>query len=142
MNTPTKKLPQIGIFACFSGGSNSGSITGLAALEVAKRLGTERVGVCSLPAILNQVPRQVALVKAIEKIIIIDGCHNGCARQLLRNVGIEPTIYINLEENLGITKQGPFSGSDYTEQEVQTAIDALIAAVSTLTEPNLTPPFP
>jgi len=62
-------LPQVGLFACFSGGSNTGSLTGLAALEVVRRLGGERVGICSLPAVLNQVPRQSALVRKIEKIV-------------------------------------------------------------------------
>lgn len=128
-----EKLPEIGIFACFSGGSNTGSIAGLAALEAVRRLGNEQVGVCSLPAILNRVPRQSALIKNIEKFIIIDGCHNACAKQLLKSVGIEPTIYINLERNLGIPKQGPFSGINFTEQEIQKVVDALIAAVSTVT---------
>lgn len=55
-------VPQVGLFACSSGDSNSGSLTGLAALEVVRRLGSERVGICSLPAVLNRVPRQSALV--------------------------------------------------------------------------------
>lgn len=77
------KVPSVGLFACFSGGSNTGPLAGMAALEVVKRLGTDVVGVCSLPAILNQVPRQSALVRKIEKIVVVDGCHNECARQLL-----------------------------------------------------------
>jgi len=122
-------LPQVGLFACFSGGSNTGSLTGLAALEVVRRLGGERVGICSLPALLNQVPRQSALVKKIGKIVVIDGCHNACARQLLAGVGIEPDVYLNLEEHLGIAKSGPFTSLEFTEQEVQTVAEALIAAI-------------
>jgi uncharacterized metal-binding protein len=122
-------LPQVGLFACFSGGSNTGSLTGMAALEVVRRLGGERVGICSLPALLNQVPRQSALVKKIGKIVVIDGCHNQCARKLLAGFGIEPDVYLNLEEDLGIAKSGPFTSLEFTEQQVQAVADALVAAI-------------
>ena len=127
----TKKvtLPQVGLFACFSGASNTGSLTGMAALEVVRRLGSDMVGVCSLPAVLNQVPRQSTLMRRIEKIIVIDGCHNQCARQLLAGVGIEPAVYLNLEKDLGIAKRGPFTSLEFTDQEVQAVTDALIAAI-------------
>jgi len=32
----------VGLFACFSGVSNTGSLTGMAALEVVRRLGNEK----------------------------------------------------------------------------------------------------
>ena len=124
-------LPQVGLFACFSGGSNSGSLTGMAALEVVRRLGSEMVGICSLPAVLNQVPRQSALVKKIGKIVVVDGCHNQCARKLLAGFGIEPDVYLNLEEHLGIAKSGPFTSLEFTEQQVQAVADALVAAIET-----------
>jgi uncharacterized metal-binding protein len=120
-------LPKVGLFACFSGGSNTGTLTGMAALEVVRRLGSEQVGICSLPAILNQVPRQSAVVKKISKIVVIDGCHNACARQLLAGAGISPDVYLNLEQDLGIGKKGPFTSLDFTEQEVQTVADTLVA---------------
>jgi hypothetical protein len=78
-------LPKVGLFACFSGGSNSGSLAGIAALEAVRRLGNETVGICSLPAVLNRVPRH-----------------------LLAEKGIVPDVYLNLEENLHLTKQGAF----------------------------------
>ena len=132
MNVHNKMaLPKVGLFACFSGGSNSGSLTGMAALEVVRRLGSEMVGICSLPAVLNQVPRQSALVKKIGKIVVVDGCHNQCARKLLAGFGIEPDVYLNLEQDLGIAKSGPFTSLEFTEQEVQTVADALVAAVET-----------
>jgi uncharacterized metal-binding protein len=125
----TAALPRVGLFACFSGGSNTGSLTGMAALEVVRRLGNDRVGICSLPAILNEVPRQSAVVKKIGKIVVVDGCHNACARQLLAGVGIEPDVYLNLEEDLGIAKRGPFTSLEFTDQEVQAVTDALIAVI-------------
>jgi uncharacterized metal-binding protein len=122
-------LPQVGLFACFSGGSNTGTLTGMAALEVVRRLGGERVGICSLPATLNEVPRQSALVKKIDKIVVIDGCHNACARQLLARMDIAPDVYLNVEEDLGIAKNGPFTSLEFTDQQVQAVADALVAAI-------------
>jgi uncharacterized metal-binding protein len=122
-------LPKVGIFACFSGGSNTGSLTGMAALEVVRRLGGDVAGVCSLPAVLSEVPRQSALVKKMGKIIVMDGCHNGCARRLLAGVGIEPAIYLNLEEDLGIVKRGPFTSLEFTAPEVQAVADALVKVI-------------
>lgn len=125
----TSELPQVGIFACFSGGSNSGTLTGMAALEAVRRLGSDLVGICSLPATLRAVPRQSALVRKIERIIVVDGCRNRCARGLLERQGITPAKYLNLEEDLGIAKSGPFTSWEFTDQEVQIVADALVAAI-------------
>jgi len=122
-------LPPMGLFACFSGGSNTGSLTGMAALEVVRRLGSDVVGVCSLPAVLSEVPRQSTLVKKIGKIIVVNGCHNACARRLLAGVGIEPAIYLNLEEDLGIAKRGPFTSLEFTDREVQAVANALVTLI-------------
>jgi uncharacterized metal-binding protein len=121
-------LPKVGLFACFSGGSNTGSLAGLAALEAVRRLGNETVGICSLPAVLNQVPRQSALVKQIENLMVIDGCRNACARHLLAEKGIEPDVYLNLETDLSLAKQGPFSSLAFTDDQVKRVADAIIAA--------------
>lgn len=129
MDAKSAVLPGIGLFACFSGASNTGSLTGLAALEVVRRLGKDQVGICSLPAILNQVPRQSALVERIGKIVVVDGCHNACARQLLAGAGIQADAYLNLEEDLGIAKEGPFTSLEFTQQEVQRVADALVALI-------------
>jgi uncharacterized metal-binding protein len=67
------------------------------------------VGICSLPAILNDVPRQSAMMQRIEKLVVIDGCHNECARKLLASRGIVSDVYLNLEEDLHLTKQSPFT---------------------------------
>jgi len=121
-------LPKVGLFACFSGGSNTGSLTGMAALEAVRRLGNETVGICSLPAVLNQVPRQSALVKQMENLMVIDGCRNACARHLLAEKGIVSDVYLNLETDLHLTKQGPFSSLAFTDDEVKRVADAIIAA--------------
>lgn len=129
-------LPKVGLFACFSGGSNTGSLTGLAALEVVRQLGSETVGICSLPAVLNRVPRQSALVRRMEKLVVIDGCHNDCARQLLTSVGIVPDVYLNLETDLHLSKQGPFSSLAFTEDEINQVAAAIAAAVVRVLNPT------
>lgn len=129
------KFPQVGLFACFSGGSNTGSLTGMATLEVVRRLGNETVGICSLPAVLNKVPRQSAMVQQIENIIVIDGCHNECARQLLAEAGIVLSVYLNLETDLHFSKQGPFSSLAFTDEEVNRVADAIIATIGEILPP-------
>ena len=125
-------LPKVGLFACFSGGSNSGSLAGMAALEAVRRLGNETVGICSLPAVLNRVPRQSALVRQMENLMVIDGCRNMCARHLLAEKGIVPDVFLNLETDLHLTKQGPFSSLAFADDEVKRVAEAIIAAVEKL----------
>jgi len=129
MDLQKKGIPRIGLFACFSGGSNTGSLTGLAALEVVKALGSETVGICSLPAILNSVPRQSALMEHIEKRVIVDGCHQSCAKRLLAEKGIVADVYINLETDLQMTKHGPFTSLEFTQEEVRQVADAIMKAI-------------
>lgn len=130
--------PKVGLFACFSGASNTGSLTGMAALEAVKSLGSATVGVCSLPAVLNQVARQTDLIAKIGKIIVIDGCHQNCAKNLLAQKGFVPDIYLNLEADLQIIKQGPFTSLDFSSEELEKVVQAITAAVQKLlqTEPQ------
>lgn len=128
----TPRLPRIGLFICGSCASNTGSLTGMAALEVVRRLDDKTVGICSLPAILNRVPRQSALVNKLEKLVVIDGCHNECARRLLAQVEIVPDAYLNLEGDLNLHKKGPFTSLEFTSVDVHRVADAIIAAIAAL----------
>ena len=121
--------PKIGLVVCNSGASNTGHLTGLAALEVVKRLGSEKVGICSLPALVNNIPRQTMLVKKIEHLIVIDGCRNECSRKILNTLGIKCDKYLNLEYNLGIKKLGPFSTMNYSEEDVEKVSSAIIKKI-------------
>jgi len=119
-------MPKIGLVVCNSGASNSGHLTGLAAFELVKRLGSEEVGICSLPALANKIPRQVALVKKIEHLIVIDGCHNECSKRILNALGIKYDTYLNLEYDLGIKKLGPFTTMNSSEEDVKKVYSAII----------------
>jgi uncharacterized metal-binding protein len=121
--------PKIGLVVCNSGASNTGHLTGLAALEVIKRLGSEKVGICSLPALANNIPRQIMLVKKIEHLIVIDGCRNECARKILSTLGIRYDKYLNLEYDLGIKKLGPFSTMNYSEDDVEKVSSAIMKKI-------------
>jgi uncharacterized metal-binding protein len=119
---------EIGIIACASNASNTGSLTSRVALELAKMLG-EKVGICSLPAIATNVPRQTNLVKSIPILVVIDGCHNECAKKILDNVKINPSIYINLEYDLDFKKEGPFSTFNYKEDHVKSIVGYVLSKI-------------
>jgi len=68
--------------------------------------------------------------------VVVDGCHNACARQLLAEVGIVPDVYLNLETDLHLTKQGPFSSLAFTDEEVQRVAEAIITACHEALNPN------
>lgn len=121
--------PENGIVVCNSGASNTGHLTGLAALEVVKRLGGEKVGICSLPALANKIPRQTALVKKIEHLTVIDGCPNECAKKILNALDIRYDKYLNLEYDLGIKKLGPFSSMNYSEEDVEKVTSAIMKKI-------------
>lgn len=121
--------PKIGLVACNSGASNTGHLTGLAALGVVKKFGREKVGICSLPALANNIPRQTILVKKIEHLIVIDGCRNECARKILNTLGIKYEKYLNLEYDLQINKLGPFTTLEYSEEDVIKVSSAIIKKI-------------
>ena len=124
------KIPKIGLVICNSGSSNSGYITGLVATRLLTEFG-ENVGVCSLPAIVNRVPRQVAVVKRIPYIVVIDGCHNRCASKILDKLGIHYHVYMNLED-LGIKKLGPFTTLKYSEEDLEKVYRVLTSRIKNL----------
>jgi uncharacterized metal-binding protein len=122
-------IPKIGLIVCNSGASNTGHLTGLAALEVVKKFGSEEVGICSLPALANNIPRQTMLVKKIQHLIVIDGCRNECARKILDNLGIKYEKYLNLEYDLQINKLGPFTTLEYSKEDVEKVSSAIIKRI-------------
>ena len=126
---------EIGIIACASNASNTGSLAGRAALKLAKILG-EKTGICSLPAIATNVPRQTNLVKSIPILVVIDGCHNECAKKILDNVKINPSIYINLEYDLDFKKEGPFSTFNYKGDHVKSIVGYVLSKIKKGDEKN------
>ena len=122
-------LPSVGLAACNSASSNSGSLAGLAAIRVAKEFPS--VGILSLPALANGVPRQVRLARRIASVVAIDGCKNSCASRILSQVGVKPAATVSLEE-IGITKIGPFTTFKYSEEDLDRMVLKLREVVSRL----------
>ena len=128
MNDIKSKMQEIGIIACASNASNTGRLAELAQLGLLKRLG-EKAGICSLPAIATDVPRQTNLVKSIPELIVIDGCHNECAKKILNSAKISPSLYINLEHDLGFKKEGPFTTFNYKENDAENIVNYILSKI-------------
>ncbi|MGQ9694003.1 MAG: putative zinc-binding protein [Thermodesulfobacteriota bacterium] len=126
------KIPKIGLLICNSGSSNSGTLTGIAAMEVVKELGGDRVGICSLPALVYEIPRQVATVKNLKHLMVIDGCRNACARKVAEKLSLSSDQYINLEDDLKIGKLGPFSTLQYSVEDVRKVKEAIRTRIEQL----------
>jgi len=126
------KAPKIGLLICNSGSSNSGTLTGIAAMEVIKELGSDLIGICSLPALANEIPRQVLTVKDLEHLIIVDGCRNSCAMEVAKKLSLSHDEYVNLENDLKIEKLGPFSTLQYSDEDLSKVTQAIKAKISQL----------
>jgi uncharacterized metal-binding protein len=124
------KIPEIGLLACNSGSSNSGALTGIAAMEVVKEFGGDWVGICSLPALANEIPRQVLTVKDLKHLIIVDGCRNSCAMKVAKKLSLSHDAYVNLENDLKIDKLGPFSTLQYSGEDVNKVKEAIKAKIN------------
>ena len=109
-------MPKIGLVVCGSNASNTGALASKVALKIIKE--HSNIGILSLPAMANKIHRQKALAKQIEKVIVVDGCHNECAKNILNELGIKYDAYINLEYDLNIKKIGPFSTLLYSDDDV------------------------
>ena len=128
------KIPKIGLLACNSGGSNSGILTGIASVEVIKELGSDLVGICSLPALANEIPRQVLTVKDLPHLIIVDGCRNSCAMKVASKLSLSHDAYVNLKNDLKIEKLGPFSTLQYSDEDVRKVKEVIRARIRQLGE--------
>lgn len=67
------------------------------------------MGILSLPSLANKVARQMLIAKKHPHIIVVDGCHNECAKKIVNDREIKYDAYINLEYDLNIKKAGPFT---------------------------------
>jgi uncharacterized metal-binding protein len=112
------KIPKIGLLICNSGSSNSGTLTGVAAMEVIKEFGGDLVGICSLPALANQIPRQLSITKNLKHLVVIDGCSNSCAKKVAEKLGLTYDSCLNLENDLMMQKAGPFTTLQYSDEDV------------------------
>jgi uncharacterized metal-binding protein len=128
------KIPEIGILLCFSGASNSGWLTGLAAINVLKECEGDIVGICSLPSLVNRIERQLAITKRLKHLVVVDGCQNSCSKKIADGLGLKYNAYINLETSLGIKKLGPFTTLKYSEEDLDKATKAILHEIEVIQE--------
>lgn len=122
-------LPRVGLLYCGGAMSSAGELTGIAAFEVLKRLGPNEVGMGCVSALASMVPKHFNTIQNLEKVIVIDGCPNSCVKKIVESTGSKMDGYINLGIDLKVKKRGPFKPFDYTEEELERVVEAVIAKV-------------
>jgi uncharacterized metal-binding protein len=121
--------PRVGIFYCGGAMSSVGELTGVAAFEVLKRLGPKEVGMGCVSALAAGVPKHFRTMQGLEKVVVIDGCPNSCVRKIVEQTGARMDAYINLGKDLKIKKIGPFKPLAYSQQDLERAVEAIIAKI-------------
>lgn len=124
-----EQKPRVGIFYCGGAMSSAGELTGVAAFEVLNRLGPQEVGMGCVSALAAGVPKHFRTMQGLERVVVIDGCPNACARKIVEKTGARMDAYVNLGKDLKIKKIGPFKPLAYSQEDFERAVAALLAAV-------------
>ncbi len=123
----TNNVPETALFVCFGGMSNVGVLTGLAGLEVMKQLGRQKACVFCLGGLPTQSPSVLEKTEQARRIVTVDGCALNCSRKIVEAAGYTPDASLNLVTDCGIPKK---SSLDYSDQDLQTAVQAILRAVA------------
>jgi uncharacterized metal-binding protein len=128
-NTPksTGNGPETALFVCFGGMSNTGMLTGLAGIEVMKRVGRDKACIFCLGGLPTQAPTVLKATDNARRIITVDGCTVNCARKIVEAAGYTPDRSITLVTDCQITKKSSF---DFTEDDLQTVVQAILEALA------------
>lgn len=95
------------VLAC-SGASNVGQMTA----EVAKRLDREGVGQFKCATSLGaHVTSKVSSVKCSDKVLVLDGCAQGCAKRVVERAGIENYAYVVISQSCCVEKNRDYDAS-------------------------------
>jgi len=119
-------VPENALFVCFGAMSSSGTLTGIAVLEAMKRLDSKKTGIFCSSALAVDVPKHMKTTQAAKRIIAIDGCANRCTSKIIEKAGLKIDKSLNLVKDLSVEKRGPFRPFDYTEEELQKTVEAII----------------
>lgn len=121
-----EEVPENALFVCFGIMSSSGTLTGIAVLEAMKRLDPKKTGLFCTSALAVNVPKHRKTTEAAKRIIAIDGCANRCTSKIIEKSGLKIDKSLNLVKDLLVEKRGPFRPFDYTEEELQKTIEAIV----------------
>jgi len=119
-------VPENALFVCFGAMSSSGTLTGIAVLEAMKRLDPKKTGIFCSSALAVDVPKHRKTTQAAKRIIAIDGCANRCTSKIIEKAGLKVDKSLNLVKDLSVEKRGPFRPFDYTEEELQKTVEAIM----------------
>lgn len=119
-------VPENALFVCFGAMSSSGTLTGIAVLEAMKRLDPKKTGIFCSSALAVDVPKHRKTTQGAKRIIAIDGCANRCTSRIIEKAGFKVDRALNLVKDLSVEKRGPFRPFDYTEDELQRTVEAII----------------
>lgn len=122
----SNKVRENALFVCFGGPSNVGTLTGLAGLEVERRLGLEKACIFCLGGLPTEGKLVLDQTGAAKRIITVDGCPLNCARKIVEAAGFVPDRIIDLVEDCGLEKGPPL---EYGDGELQVAVGAILGAV-------------
>jgi uncharacterized metal-binding protein len=123
-----EQVPENAIFCCFGCMSSVGALTGVAVLEAYKQMDQKRNGLFCTSAIAAGVPKHRKSTEKAKRIIVVDGCYNKCARKILEKDGFKVDRYLNLLLDLKIPKIGPFKPFDYSADDLDKAVRAILKA--------------
>lgn len=121
--------PRVGIFYCGGAMSSVGELTSVAAFEVLRRLGPQEVGMGCVSALAAGIPKHFGTMQSLEKVLVIDGCPNSCVHKIVERTGTQMDGYINLGKDLKIKKIGPFRPLDYSQEDFERAVEAILAKI-------------
>ena len=121
-----EKVPENALFVCFGAMSSAGTLTGVAVLEAMKKLDPKKTGLFCTSALAADVPKHKKTTQAAKRIIVVDGCANRCASRIVEKSGFKVDKSLNLVKDLAIEKRGPFRAFDYTPEELQKTVDAIV----------------
>ncbi len=119
-------VPENALFVCFGIMSSSGALTGVAVLEAMKKLDPKKTGLFCTSALAVDVPKHRKTTEAAKRIIAIDGCANRCTSKIIEKAGLKIDKSLNLVKDLSVEKRGPFRPFNYTEEEFQKTVEAII----------------
>ncbi len=131
---------QVFLLVCFGGMSNTGYLTGLAAMEAVKRVGLRKAGIACLAGVPSGTPSVMNRLRNANAVITVDGCATQCSRKIAEAAGLPITKSITLASDCGITKV-PFRGhldvkdqlDLVPEEDLEKATEVIVAAIEEVT---------
>ncbi|RLE30769.1 hypothetical protein DRJ54_02000 [Candidatus Acetothermia bacterium] len=99
-------MSEKALLVCFGGMPNVGTLTGLAALEVAR---AGEATIFCLASLANGDPVVRKRLEEAARIVAVDGCSLACAKRIAERAGFPPQRALVLSQDLGVVKGPPMA---------------------------------